>query len=92
MLAAARAKVMNEFSENDGYSMEFYRLRNGYRSFNALRGMDYVFDLEYRKLPPSGDANNNIDVGRLTKKENFVLKRVHLNRPIYSTELLDSVG
>ena len=28
--------------------LEFIRLRNGYRSFNAMRGMEYILDLEFK--------------------------------------------
>ncbi|KAE9556132.1 hypothetical protein FO519_000620 [Halicephalobus sp. NKZ332] len=34
--------------------LEFMRLRNGYRSFNAMRGMEYILDLEFK------DSSNEI--------------------------------
>ncbi|KAI1725331.1 chondroitin n-acetylgalactosaminyltransferase domain-containing protein [Ditylenchus destructor] len=67
---------------SDDFNMQFVRLRNGYRIFNALRGMEYIADLEY-KMPHSWTHDNY--------HGSLIVKRVHLCRAIHSTELLNSV-
>lgn len=73
--------------------MEFIRLKNGYRLFNPSRGMEYIMDLEYHKLTDDTFLDSRLN-SKFTFAENsiFVIKRVHLCRPIYSTELLNSVN
>uniref|UniRef100_A0A915D238 Hexosyltransferase n=1 Tax=Ditylenchus dipsaci TaxID=166011 RepID=A0A915D238_9BILA len=71
VVKAARSKVEVEKYSN----AQFIRLRSGYRIFNAVRGMEYVVDLEYRSFGT----------------EAKFLRRVWLCRPIYSTRLLNSV-
>uniref|UniRef100_A0AC34F7J4 Hexosyltransferase n=1 Tax=Panagrolaimus sp. ES5 TaxID=591445 RepID=A0AC34F7J4_9BILA len=39
--------------EKNNPGMEFVRLRNGYRLFNAMRGMEYIVDLEYHTTSDS---------------------------------------
>uniref|UniRef100_A0AC35FPF1 Hexosyltransferase n=1 Tax=Panagrolaimus sp. PS1159 TaxID=55785 RepID=A0AC35FPF1_9BILA len=39
--------------EKSNSGIEFLRLRNGYRLFNAMRGMEYIVDLEYHTASDS---------------------------------------
>lgn len=66
----------------DPNTMEFVRLRNGYRIFNARRGMEYILDLEYRRL----FSNLNGPEESVT-----LVKRVRVCRSIHFTELLHQV-
>lgn len=83
------ARYFIEKSEDEPFDsdkMEFIRLRNGYRIFNPFRGMEYIVDLEYHKLGDNTFVQPNSELLNL-----IVIKRIHLCRPIYSTELLNSV-
>lgn len=92
ILSAARQKIETSNTEN----LKFLRLRNGYRTFNALRGMEYIVDLEYSVQEQKYDdfgMNYRVDDGIFERKENnIIVRRVHLCRPIFSTELIDSVS
>lgn len=68
--------------KEDG-SFEFSRLRSGYRTFNAQRGMEYVLDLEYRR----GDQSDPH-----ARSQAPLIRRVHLCRPIHLTQLLHQVA
>ncbi|CAJ0579005.1 unnamed protein product, partial [Mesorhabditis spiculigera] len=74
VVAAARSYVENSAS---GDQLEYLHMRNGYRLFDPVRGMDYVIDLVYKELDRSDD--------------NLVSKRIHLSRPIASTQLVQQV-
>uniref|UniRef100_A0A0N5B8P1 Hexosyltransferase n=1 Tax=Strongyloides papillosus TaxID=174720 RepID=A0A0N5B8P1_STREA len=63
--------------EYDFSTMSFSKLRQGYRMFNAQRGMEYIVDLEY-----SFFTNNGGEI---------VPIRVRLIRPIHRTQLLNQV-
>uniref|UniRef100_A0A914C519 Hexosyltransferase n=1 Tax=Acrobeloides nanus TaxID=290746 RepID=A0A914C519_9BILA len=90
IVIAARKKVEEDFEgfdeeisdRFDKQTMEFVKLRSGYRVFNALRGMEYVVDLEYKKIP--------LEEAELDD-EKIILKRIHLCRPIHHTKLLHEV-
>lgn len=62
-------------TEGKNSNLEFVRLRNGYRIFNALRGMEYVVDLEYTEQ----------------STEAIITKRVKVCRPIHHTQLVPNV-
>lgn len=84
-----QARYFIEKSEDEPFDsdkIEFIRLRNGYRIFNPLRGMEYIVDLEYHKLGDNTFVHPNSGL-----HNSIVIKRIHLCRPIYSTELLNSV-
>ncbi|CAJ0941270.1 unnamed protein product, partial [Mesorhabditis belari] len=74
VLAAARAYVENG---PEGERLEFVQMRNGYRLFDPVRGMDYMIDLVYKE--------------REGNEEGIVAKRVHLSRPIAATQLVQQV-
>lgn len=61
---------------SNSLNIEFIRLRSGYRSFNALRGMEYILDFEYQ------EANSEV----------FKNKRIILCRPIEKTQLVPHVS
>lgn len=69
----------------DSTKMKFIRLKNGYRIFNPSRGMEYIIDLEYHKL-----GDNTLFNSKMDNSINLI-KRIHLCRPIYSAELLNTV-
>ncbi|VDK51383.1 unnamed protein product [Anisakis simplex] len=75
VVQSARDFIENKADEMEGTGMEFVKLQNGYRLFDAMRGMDYMVDLIYRnKVSP----------------ETFI-RRVHLTRAIASTQLMHQV-
>ncbi|KAI6235420.1 Hexosyltransferase [Aphelenchoides besseyi] len=90
VVAVARRKIEVELEDGDApvgevfnsRLMEFVKLRNGYRVFNALRGMEYILDLEYRHVRPKVSSVENGAT---------ILKRVRVCRPIHFTELLHQV-
>ena len=69
----------------DANAMEFVKLRSGYRLFNARRGMEYILDLEYRRLRAASTASLATEAADAT-----LLKRVRICRPIHNTELLQA--
>lgn len=76
IVTAARKK----FETDSINKIEFVRLRSGYRKFCALRGIEYIVDLEYRII-----SNEKIVYAN---KDNIILQRMHLCRPIFSTNLV----
>lgn len=75
IVSSARAKLQDEGSVAE---FRFSRLVSGYRSFNALKGMQYVVDLEYLGRSAYGEGA-------------AIIRRVRLCRPIFSTDNVDSV-
>ncbi|CAB3402055.1 unnamed protein product [Caenorhabditis bovis] len=93
VVEAARQQVESEEPE-----LEFLQLRSGYRVFDPRRGMDYIIDLTYRKTvsdSPDIRINNQDDdeSQQAVRDENLnevsVEKRVHVNRMIASTQLMN---
>ncbi|KAI6240928.1 Hexosyltransferase [Aphelenchoides fujianensis] len=90
LVAVARRKIEVELEDGEAPSgeqfdprtMEFVKLRNGYRAFNARRGMEYILDLEYRQVRPRAAG---VEAGAT------LVKRVRVCRPIHFTELLHQV-
>lgn len=78
VIKLARANIENKIHAEGG--LEFIKLKQGYKLFNALRGIEYIVDLEY-----------NVPTNAKHKSTYTSLIRVHVIRPIHSTELLDSV-
>lgn len=63
--------------EYDSSTISFSKLRQGYRTFNAQRGMEYIVDLDYSFLTNNG--------------EEIIPIRIRLIRPIHKTQLLNQV-
>ncbi|TKR78050.1 hypothetical protein L596_018919 [Steinernema carpocapsae] len=76
VIDAAKSKLAKDESFKD---MKFMRLRNGYRLFDHMRGMDYMLDLVYSKTDD------------ITGESEPVIKRIHLCRPIVNTKLMHQV-